>query len=37
MYDAEKKHNESLVYRQPEMIQAADEQLVAKRNHEGIN
>lgn len=32
MYEAEKKHNESLVYRGPEMVQAADEQLVAKKN-----
>lgn len=36
MYDAEKKHNESLVYRQQEMIEDADKQLVAKRNQEGI-
>lgn len=35
MYEAERKHNESLVHRGPEMIMAADEQLVAKRNDEG--
>lgn len=35
MYEAEKKHNESLVYRGPDMIEAADEQLVAKRNDQG--
>uniref|UniRef100_A0A914I3Q0 Uncharacterized protein n=1 Tax=Globodera rostochiensis TaxID=31243 RepID=A0A914I3Q0_GLORO len=32
MYAAEKKHNESLVFRAPQMIKDADEQLVAKRN-----
>jgi hypothetical protein len=36
MYDAEEKHNESLVYRGPEMIEDADRQLVARRNHERI-
>jgi hypothetical protein len=37
MYEAERKHNESLVHRGPEMIMAADEQLVAKRNDEGLH
>ena len=32
MYEAEKKHNESLIYRGPPMIEAADEQLVEMRN-----
>ena len=32
MYEAEQKHNQSLVHRGPEMIEAADEQLVSKRN-----
>lgn len=38
MYEAERKHNESLVYRNaPEAIfDAADQQLVARRNGESI-
>jgi hypothetical protein len=32
MYDAEKRHNESLIHRGPEMIEDADKQLVARKN-----
>lgn len=35
MYEAEKRHNESLVYRRPLPIAAADEQLLAIANGEG--
>jgi len=36
MYEAEAKHNESLVSRDQPMLEAADEQLVAKSNTSGL-